>query len=60
MLNFRRRVNVSQSVKGVITFECTVESDDASQAEVLRESDNMVWELKRRYPVTGDEEKKSK
>jgi hypothetical protein len=58
MPTFRRRVNVSQSVKGVMTFDCTVETEDGNLTEVLAESDAMVKELKVRYPVTGDEEKK--
>jgi hypothetical protein len=47
----RYRVNVSISVKGVITWDCTVESDKLSMDEVLLESDKLVKELWARYPV---------
>ena len=46
----RYRVNGSTSVKGVKTYECTVDIQGASMDEVLAESDKMVAELDRRYP----------
>ena len=48
----RQRVGVSTSVKGVKTYDCTVEitGDDVHQDEVLRRSDALVSQLDRRYP----------
>jgi len=45
----RIRVEVSTSVKGVITWSCTVELLDEPQKEVLAESDKLVRALKKRY-----------
>lgn len=49
----RIRVNVDISVKGVITWSSTVEMLDKSMDEVLAESDRLVAELKKRYPLEG-------
>ena len=57
----RYRVNVSTSVKGVKTFDCTVEvvyshpseeevSGNLSRQYTLEESDALVAELDKRYP----------
>ena len=46
----RRRVNVSTSVKGVKTYDVTVEITDGTNDEVLAESDKLVAELDKRYP----------
>uniref|UniRef100_A0A6M3IYU1 Uncharacterized protein n=1 Tax=viral metagenome TaxID=1070528 RepID=A0A6M3IYU1_9ZZZZ len=46
----RYRVNVSTSVKGIKTFDCTVDLTNCSMEEVLAESDKLVAELDRRYP----------
>ena len=48
----RQRVGVSISVKGIKTFDCTVEitGDDVSQDEVLERSDALVKALDARYP----------
>jgi hypothetical protein len=53
----RYRINVSTTVKGVKTYDCTVEltglDDDngiTNQASVLTRSDAMVAELDKRYP----------
>ena len=48
-VSFRRRINVATSVKGVKTFEVTVESDNASREELLAESDALVKALDSRY-----------
>lgn len=48
--SIRYRVNVSTSVKGVKTFDCTVDMLNASMDEVLVESDKLVAELEKRYP----------
>ncbi len=47
----RYRVNISTSVKGVKTFDCTVDLLNASMDEVLAESDKLVAELDKRYPA---------
>jgi len=47
----RHRVNVSTSVRGVKTFDCTVEVMDGSVDDVLAESDKLVKELSNRYPA---------
>ena len=46
----RYRVNISTSVKGIKTYECTVDIEGANMAEVLKESDALVAELDKRYP----------
>ena len=46
----RYRVNISTSVKGIKTYECTVDMTEATMEEVLSESDKLVAELDRRYP----------
>jgi len=51
----RYRVNVSTSVKGIKTYDCTVDMTGVSQEEVLRESDKLVAELDKRYPAPKDE-----
>jgi len=48
----RRRINISTSVKGVKTFEATVEITNGSLPEILSESDALVLELEKRYPIT--------
>lgn len=47
----RYRVNVSTSVKGIKTYDCTVDMEGASMEEVLRASDELVEELDHRYPA---------
>ena len=49
--SLRYRVNVSISVKGVKTFECTVDAENFTMDEVLTESDRLVSELTNRYPA---------
>ena len=52
----RQRVGVSTSVKGIKTFDCTVEitGDDVSQDEVLEQSDALVKALDARYPAVQE------
>ena len=50
-VTYRRRINVSTSVKGVHTWEATVESEGASREELLAESDAIVKALDSRYPA---------
>ena len=52
--SLRYRVNVSTSVKGIKTFECTVDGDGFTMEEVLAESDKLVAELMKRYPAPLD------
>ncbi len=59
----RYRVNVSTSVKGIKTYDCTVEvTENANEDEqattpeslnelILEESDALVAELDKRYPA---------
>ena len=49
--SLRYRVNVSTSVKGVKTWDCTTEGTNYTQEEVLDKSDNLVKELEKRYPI---------
>jgi len=53
----RRRINISTSVKGVKTYDATIELIDATNEEALAESDALVKELDLRYPATVDEKK---
>lgn len=50
----RYRVNVSTSVKGIHSFDCTVDLTGMTQAEVLAESDALVAELDKRYPAPSE------
>lgn len=52
--SIRHRVNVSTSVKGVKTFEATVEGVNHTREEILAESDKLVAELEKRYPPVVD------
>ena len=47
----RIRINVSTSVKGIHTFDVTVEMVNATPEEVLAQSDRLVKELDRKYPA---------
>lgn len=47
----RYRINVSISTKGVKTWDCTVDSDYFTLEETLVESDRLVGELEKRYPI---------
>ena len=52
--SLRYRVNVSTSVKGIKTFDCTVDAENFTMDEVLAESDKLVAELVKRYPAPTD------
>ena len=52
--SIRYRINVSTSVKGVKTYECTVDAEDYEMADVLRKSDELVAELDKRYPPINE------
>ncbi len=46
----RYRINVSTSVKGIKTWDCTVDITGGTMEEVLIESDKLVAEMDKRYP----------
>ena len=46
----RYRVAISTSVKGIKTYDCTVDIQGASMEDVLKASDEIVAELDKRYP----------
>ncbi len=48
----RYRVNISTSVKGIKTWDCTVDSEGLDMKQVLTQSDVLVAELEKRYPIT--------
>ena len=50
--SLRYRVNVSTSVKGVKTWDCTVDGENLFMEEILSESDKLVKELEKRYPIS--------
>lgn len=50
----RHRINVSISTKGIKTYDCTVEMSNSTIEEVLQESDKLVEELDKRYPVNKE------
>ena len=50
----RYRVNVSTSVKGVRTWETTVDCTGVSMDEVLADSDALVALLDERYPAPAE------
>jgi hypothetical protein len=49
----RYRIAISTSVKGIKTFDCTVDAEGLTQEEVLKRSDDLVKELDARYPPGG-------
>lgn len=56
----RYRINISISVKGIKTYDCTVDLEGYSMEQALRESDKLVAELDKRYPAQIDEKKERK
>lgn len=50
--SLRYRVNISTSVKGIKTWDCTVDGVNYEMQEILTESDKLVVELEKRYPFT--------
>jgi hypothetical protein len=49
-IQHRYRISTSQTAKGTITWDCTVEMYGDSPDEALKESDHLVEQLNRRYP----------
>jgi len=47
----RYRIQVGTSVKGVKTWDCTVDGEGFTMEEVLDRSDALVKELETRYPI---------
>ena len=47
----RYRVNVSTSIKGIKTWECTVDGEGLTMEEILARSDELVKALESRYPA---------
>ena len=50
--SLRYRVNISTSIKGVKTWDCTCDGENLSMEEILTESDKLVKELEKRYPIS--------
>ena len=48
----RYRIAISTSVRGIKTFDCTVDGE-FEMAEILKRSDELVKELDSRYPAGG-------
>ena len=55
--SLRYRVNVSTSVKGIKTWDCTVDGTGYNKERILAESDVLVEELEKRYPAPIEEKK---
>ena len=49
--SMRYRVNVSTSVKGIKTWDCTCDGLGYSKEDVLAQSDELVKLLEQRYPA---------
>ena len=49
----RYRIAISTSVRGIKTFDCTVDAEGLTQEEILKRSDDLVKELDARYPAGG-------
>lgn len=49
--SLRFRVNVSTSVKGIKTWECTVDGTGYEMDELLAKSDELAAKLESRYPM---------
>ena len=49
----RYRIAISTSVRGIKTFDCTVDAEGLTQEEILKRSDELVKELDSRYPPGG-------
>jgi len=52
--SIRYRINVSTSVKGIKTYDCTVDFTSCTEEEVLAASDSLVKALDSRYPPPID------
>ena len=52
--SLRYRVNVSTSVKGVKTWDCTVDGEGLEMEQILTLSDTLVGQLEKRYPIIAE------
>ena len=52
-VKIRYRIAVSTSVRGIKTFDCTVDAEGLSMSETIAKSDALVKELDARYPAGG-------
>lgn len=52
--SLRHRINVSVSVKGIKTWDCTVDGENWERDEILEKSDQLVAELEKRYPIKAE------
>ena len=52
--SLRRRTQVSRTVKGVLTYEAVVETDNYTEEEHLKEQQSLVDKMERDYPFTGE------
>jgi len=50
--SLRFRVNVSTSVKGVKTWDCTVDGENIPMDSILEMSDELVKKLENKYPIS--------
>ncbi len=50
--SMRYRINISTSVKGVKTWDCTVDGEEYKMMDILAASDMLVAELEKRYPIS--------
>ncbi len=48
--SIRYRINVSTNLKGQKTYECTVDAEGFTEAQVLCMSDCLVEDFDKRYP----------
>ena len=53
----RYRVNVSTTAKGVKSYDCTVDSDNLDQDDVILASDRLVAKLEERYGLAAQLER---
>lgn len=49
--SLRYRINVSTSVKGIKTWDCTVDGEGYSLEEILDKSNELVLKLEQKYPI---------
>jgi len=52
-VKIRYRINVSTSVKGIKTYDVTVDIEGLPMQEVLARSDELIKEMDARYPPGG-------
>jgi len=52
--SLRYRVNVSTKVKGVKTWDCTVDGEGLEMEQILTLSDTLVGQLEKRYPIIAE------